>query len=120
MAISVVGPTRGLVVVRVKAAPGAKGPPGYVTVRADIDRLSGALEDIGQHRFVGQVSLLLATADRKLVASSGVPGVKPGDSVAGMPIWRALPAQAAPDKEYSTVTEFADGDMPMVGAVQTL
>lgn len=119
-ALSVTGPSRGVVVVRIKSKPENKGPPGYITVRADLDRIGASLEDIAKHRFIGEVGLLVATQDRKVVASYGVPGAKPGDSVAAHPIWRMLPSGTAADKAFSVGGRYADGDTPMVGALQTV
>jgi class 3 adenylate cyclase len=120
-ALSAAGPSRGVLVVRIKSKPGSKGPAGYVTVRADLDRLGTSLEEIAKRRFIGDVALLIATQDRTLVASHGISGARPGESVAELPIWRMLPGGAAPpDKAFSVNGRYADGDTPMVGALQTL
>ncbi|MFT3774256.1 MAG: adenylate/guanylate cyclase domain-containing protein [Minicystis sp.] len=119
-ALSVAGPSGGVLVVRIKAAPGSKAPAGYVTVRADLARIGASLEDIAQRRFVGNVSLLVATHDRRVVASFGVPGVAPGAGVESMPIWQMLPGGTVPDKPFSVNGRFLDRETPMVGALQTL
>lgn len=118
-AIAVAGPSRGLVVVRIKSAPGSKAPAGYVTVRADLDRIGTSLDDIAKRRFVGDVALVVATQDRQLVAAHGV-AAQPGESVASLPIWAMLPAGPAADKAFSVNGRFDDGPTPMVGAIQTL
>lgn len=120
IAVSVAGPSRGVVVARIKAPPGSKAPPGYVTVRADLDRIGASLEDIARHRYGGNVSLILATHDRRLIAAYGVPGMKPGDDLGQMPFWSMLPDRVAPEQSYSAGTLFPDGATPMVGAVQTI
>jgi adenylate cyclase len=120
LAVSVKGPSRGVVVARIKAPRGSKAPPGYVTVRADLKRLDASLEDIAQHRYGGNVSLILATHDRQLIAAYGVPGMKPGDDLGQMPFWSMLPDSVPPDQSYSAGTLFPDGATPMVGAMQTI
>jgi adenylate cyclase len=119
IAISVAGPTRGLVVVRIKAPPGSKAPPGYVTVRADLDRATRSLENKARQRFGGDMSIVLATYDRKLVAAWGVPDVAAGDDIGKMAVWRLFPDDV-PVADWSYVTEFQDGENGMVGAVQTV
>jgi len=120
LAVSVAGPSRGIVVARIKAPAGSKAPPGYVTVRADLERLEISLEDIAKRRYGGNVSLVLATHDRRLIAAYGVPGARPGDDLGKMPFWSMLPDTVAPDKSYSAGTLFPDGATPMVGALETL
>jgi class 3 adenylate cyclase len=120
IAISVAGPTRGLVVVRIKSPPDAKGPAGYVTVRADLDKLGATLENVGKRRFVGAVSLVVATHDRKVVAAYGVPAAKPGESVASLPIWSMMTSEVPPERAYYVGGKFADRGEPMVGAIQTI
>jgi class 3 adenylate cyclase len=119
-AIAVAGPSSGLVVVRVRSAAGSEKPAGYVTVKADLARLSATLDEIAQRRFIGEVSLLVATHDRRVVASFGVPGVAPGADASGLPIWRMLPTNTPGGKQVSVAGRYADGERPMVGAVQTL
>lgn len=126
-ALSIDGPSRGVLVVRIKAEAGSKAPPGYVTVRADLDRLRASLDEIAQRRFVGKVSLLIATQDRRVVAAFGVPGATPGGSVAKLPIWGMLPGGTAADKQFNVGGKFLDdagggggAGTPMVGAIQTL
>src|SRR6185437_2156598 len=69
---------------------------------------------------VGTVSLVLATHDRKVVAAYGVPGAQAGGSVEALPIWRMLPTEGAAQKRYSVNGRFTDGEIAMVGAVQTI
>ncbi len=120
VAVSVAGPTRGTVVVRIHSSTTKPRPAGYVTVRADLGKVAAALEDVGRRRFVGTVSLVLATHDRKVVAAYGVPGAKEGESVDALPIWRMLPTEGAAQKRYSVNGRFTDGEIAMVGAVQTI
>lgn len=119
-ALAVDGPSRGVLVVRIKAAPGSKAPPGYVTVRADLARVDSALQDIAQRRFFGNVSLLVATHDRRVVASFGIPGIEAGTSVKDLPIWQMLPGGAVPSEQFAVNSSYLDGDTPMVGAIQSL
>jgi len=119
-ALSVTGPSRGLVVVRIKANATAKAPAGYVTVRADLDRVGASLEEIAKRRFVGNVSLLVVTADHTVVAAYGVPSAAPGTRAEALPIWRMLPAGAVSSRPFSVNGPYLDGDTPMVGALQTL
>jgi adenylate cyclase len=120
IALSTAGASRGLLVVRIRSAEGAKAPPGYVTMRADVDGLRATVEDIARSHFGGDASVLLATADHHAIAAFGVPHADPGESVADLPIWRALPTNAQPRKPFSVVFEFTDGGTPMVGAVFTI
>ncbi|APR84383.1 Adenylate cyclase [Minicystis rosea] len=113
----------GVVVVRIKAPSGKQGsapPPGYITVRADLARIGASLEDIAQRRFVGNVSLLVVTHDRRVVASYGVPGVAPGANVESFPVWQMLPGGTVPNKAFSVNGRYVDHDTPMVGALQVL
>ena len=114
------GPNRGVVVVRIKAAPGSTAPAGYITARADFTRVSASLEEIAARRFVGDVSLLIATHDRRVVASFGVSGASPGADISAHPIWRMLPGGAVPDAAFAVNGRYDDGPTPMVGALQTL
>jgi class 3 adenylate cyclase len=147
-ALSVSGPSRGLYVVRIPQKPGAKGPPGYLTVRADLDRVASALEEIAKRRFVGEVGLIIATHDRRVVATHGVPGASPGASIADHPVFRMLadhdggvgrtppnpphdgggggtppnPAgdRTALDRAFTVGGRFDAKEEPMVGALQTV
>jgi adenylate cyclase len=120
IAISVTGPSRGIVVVRIKPAPGKAGPPGYVTLRTDLGEIDKGVYNITKFRFIGPVSLLLATPDRRVVSSVGVPGVKAGESVESLPIWRILPIDAPIQKRFSVSGQFIEGDTPMVGTLQSI
>lgn len=119
-ALTLEGKSRGLVVVRIKSEKGTKGPAGYITVRADLARVGASLEEIARRRFVGNVSLLIATHDRRVVASYGIPSAPPGASIETHPIWRMLPGGTVPDKAFSVNGRYDDGKTPMVGAIQTL
>jgi class 3 adenylate cyclase len=119
-ALGIVGPGRGVVVARIQTPPGSKAPRGYVTAKADLGQIGAALDAIAQRRFVGKVALLIATPDRRVVASFGVPGAAPGTSVASHPVWRMLETSATPDRSYSAGGPFDDAGTPMVGAIQTL
>jgi class 3 adenylate cyclase len=128
VAISVAGPTRGIVVARVKPPPGKPGTTGetpkpaasgYVTVRADLDAVARTLQDTAAQRFRGGVSLVLATEDRRVVAAAGVAAAGPGESVASLPIWQMLPTRA-PEKGFSVTSAFTDDGTPMVGTLQNV
>jgi adenylate cyclase len=124
-AIAVTDLNSGLVVVPVMSAPGTNRPPGYITAKADLTDLAKILDDIAQRRFGGdgevrEVSLLIATHDRRMVASFGIPASTQGADVSSFPIWRMFPTAVYSGKRVSVTGRFADGDRPMVGAVQTL
>jgi class 3 adenylate cyclase len=95
---------------------GSRGPAGYVTVRADLDKVVSLVESIGQRSFQdGSVSMFVATPEGLLVAAHGVPGKKPGDSVKDLPIWGQL--DAGQQVSYAVVREFVDGGARMAGAI---
>ncbi len=62
IAVSVAGPSRGLVVARIKAPAESKAPAGYVTVRADLDRLARVARGDRAATLRRQRQPLLATA----------------------------------------------------------
>jgi len=121
LAFGVAGPGEGLLVVRVPAPRGPGRPSGYVTARVDLRSLGPTLEAIAARRFGGHgVKLLIATHERRAVASFGVGGVTPGGSVADLPIWRSLPAETPWDRAVSVVSEHEAGGVREVGALETV
>ena len=115
-------PLRGIVVVRVPAAPDARGQRGYVVVGIDLAPLGDMLEDIAERRFGGHdVSLLITTRDHRAVASYGMPGTVPGQSVADHPLWSRLSSNAPWKQRVGVVSEYAGaGGERMIGVAQTL
>lgn len=106
----------GVVVVPV-ARVSADGARGYVTVRADLSRLSSELETLAATRFAdGAVSLLIADGARRAVAVHAVDGVAAGSDVSRLPIWSTLPAGAPWSARVAVVSEFSD----RVGGVQSV
>jgi class 3 adenylate cyclase len=82
--------------------------------------MAEGLDEIAARRFVGPVSLLVATADRKVVAAHGIEGAAPGADLSAHPLWRMLEKGVALDKAFSATGKFEVGSATMVGAVQTL
>jgi class 3 adenylate cyclase len=115
-------PLHGVVVARVPAASGAAGPRGYVVVAVDLAPLVEQLRGVAERRFGGHdVSLLLATRDRRAVASYGMPGTAPGDSVADHPLWTRLSSGTPWKERIGVVSEYPgkDGAL-MIGVAQTI
>jgi class 3 adenylate cyclase len=119
-ALAVDGPSRGVLVVRIKAAAGAAGPPGYVTLRVDLARLDAGLQEIAQRRLFDGGSLLMVTPDRRVVSAFNVPGLAPGASAAGLAVWQIVPSGAAPSEAFAVNGHYAEHGTDMVGALQTL
>ncbi len=115
-------PLHGIVVARIRAAPGARGPTGYVVVGMDLTPLGEMLKGVADRRFDGHdVSLLIATRDHRAVATYGMPGTVAGDSVDSHPLWSRLSSGDPWKKRLGVVGEYpgADGGR-MIGVAQTL
>ncbi len=120
-AFAVLDPGRGLVVVSIKADKAdAKAPKGYVVAKADLRKLGPAVEEVARQRFAGNVGLLVASHDRKAVASFGIDGVSPGSPTDQLPIWQMLPKGTPWDQQVGGVREYTANGVPMVGAIKTI
>jgi hypothetical protein len=85
-AFAVIAPNRGVVVVPVPATS-AHAARGYVTAQADLLPLVRALRQVAQTRFnASDVQIVVADAQRRLVASYGVKSLASGDDVSQLPI----------------------------------
>ncbi len=117
----VMGEELALVVVPVPAPKGPDRPKGYVTAKVDLSALSPLLQGLAGRRFGGQtVHMLIATHERRAVASFGLPDVGPGADVASLPIWRSLPDGTPWDTTVSVVAEYESEGVPQVGVVETV
>ncbi len=111
----------GLVVVRIQLPPTVNAPPGYVVARLRLDALGAEIAAVAERRFGGHdVRMLIATHDRRAVASFGMEGVSPGTSVATHPIWGSLPAGTPWNQRIGVVAEHEEGGVRMVGAIETV
>jgi adenylate cyclase len=120
---AVIAPGQGLLVARVPTPPPAEGKKpvaGYVDVGVPLDKLGEALDGIAHRRFGGAVSLLIASADRKAVASYGVEGATPGASVASLPIWATLSPGTTWTAHVGVVSEHEQDGVKMVGAIESV
>jgi hypothetical protein len=121
IAVSVEGPSRGVVVSAIRGPAGKNAARGYVTVHVDLDELATKLDGIRERRFGGAASFVLATHDGKVIAASGVPSSVPGDSIAGLPLWSVMPSGAPEEYRVQVVgKKFIDHDTPMVGTIQSM
>jgi adenylate cyclase len=115
------GALDGLVVVRIQLPKGVKAEPGYVVARARLEALGAELRAVAERRFGGHdVRLLIATHDRRAVASFGVEGASPGASVAGHPLWASLPSGTPWTQRVGVVAEHEEQGVRMVGAIETV
>jgi class 3 adenylate cyclase len=115
VAISLAGPTRGLVVARISG----KGAAGYVAVRADLEAVERGVALAMEARFGRAGHVLLTTKDKRVVAAHGVPDAVPGESVASLPVWTLL--EKVPERTaFSMTGSFTDAGTPMVGSLHTL
>jgi adenylate cyclase len=111
----------GVLVVPIPARQGAAAAKGYVTVSVDLGAMTRALQELAEQRFGGRdVSMLLVDGNRAAIASYGVSGSPPGADVGALPIWRPLPAGPAPSGRVGLVSEFSEGSVPMVGAIESV
>lgn len=123
---AVSGPGRGLVVVPIIArergnSGGAMAnPKGYVTAEVNLEGVAADLKDVAEQRFGGSARLLVADGARRAVGSFGVEGSPPGADVAALPVWNALPDGASWSTRVGVVSEFREGGVPMVGAVESV
>ncbi|MEP7120547.1 MAG: adenylate/guanylate cyclase domain-containing protein [Byssovorax sp.] len=115
-------PLRGIVVARIPSSPDAKGPVGYVVVGVDLAPLGEELRGVAERRFGGRdVSLLIATRDRRAVATYGMPSVVPGGSVADHPLWKRLFTDAPWSQRVGVVSEYpSESGTKMIGVAQTM
>jgi class 3 adenylate cyclase len=112
-----------LVVARLPPSSTGKAFAGYVTAVARVDRLDRALHDLAVRRFEegGEARVLLATADRRAVAASGLANAAAGSDLSALPVLASLPkAQDDTAPRFAMVVPHVEAGTAMVGAVETL
>ena len=123
MGASLLGPSKGLLVVPIPAIEGAatKPPRGYVTAALDFAELQREIDDIANSRFGGAVGLVVVDQARRGVASHGMPEVGAFADTSSHPLWTGFSKENPGVVGVARVAPYrAEDGADMIGVVRFL
>nr|WP_240807730.1 adenylate/guanylate cyclase domain-containing protein [Polyangium spumosum] len=121
MSASLLGPSKGLLVVPIPAieGEGAKAPRGYVTAALDLAELQREIDDIANSRFGGAVGLVVVDPARRSVASHGMPEIGAFADTTSHPLWEGFSRENPGVVGVARVAPYrAEGGADMIGVVR--